>query len=89
MGTPRRRQWSHADGVVLVPWRDDERAGVLVFDEPVVVHSYTVPAAIEDDDNLGRLAAFCRRMCRDANQREVGLVIADEYFAIIDEEHSP
>lgn len=61
----------------------------MVFDEPVVVHSYTVPAAIEDDDNLGRLAAFCRRMCRDANQREVGLVIADEYFAIIDEEHSP
>lgn len=65
-------------------WRDDERDGVLVFDEPVVVHCYTVPDAIEDEHNLGRLATFCRRMGRDANQGEIGLVIADEYFAIRD-----
>jgi hypothetical protein len=24
-------------------WRDDERGGVLVFDEPVVIHCYTTP----------------------------------------------
>ncbi len=63
-------------------WRDDERDGALVFDEPVVVHSYMVPEAIEDEANLARLAAFCRQMGRETNQGEIGLVIADEYFAI-------
>jgi len=65
-------------------WRDDERGGTLVFDEPVVVHCYVVPEAIEDDANLARLAAFCRRMGRETNQGEIGLVISDEYFAIRD-----
>jgi hypothetical protein len=63
-------------------WRDDERGGALVFDEPVVVHSYTTPEAVQDPDNLARLASFCRRMGIETNQGEVGLVIADEYFAI-------
>jgi hypothetical protein len=67
-------------------WRDDDRGGSLVFDEPVVVHCYTTPDAIEDAGPLSRLAAFCRRMGREANQGEVGLVIADEYFAIRDYE---
>ena len=65
-------------------WRDDERDGNLVFDEPVVIHCYLSPDAIEDEANLAQLAAFCRRMGRDANQGEIGLVIADEYFAIRD-----
>jgi len=65
-------------------WRDDERGGALVFDEPVVVHCYTTPEAIQDAASLSRLAAFCRRLGRDTNQGEVGLVIADEYFAIHD-----
>lgn len=67
-------------------WRDDERGGTLVFDEPVVVHCYTVPDAIQDEGNLKRLGAFCRRMGRATNQGEIGLVIADEYFAIQDYE---
>lgn len=33
-------------------WRDDERNGALVKDEPVVVHCYTTPADIEDSKNL-------------------------------------
>jgi hypothetical protein len=65
-------------------WRDDERGGTLVFDEPVVVHCYMVPEAIEDETNLAKLAAFCRQMGRETNQGEIGLVIADEYFAIRD-----
>lgn len=69
-------------------WRDDDRGGVLVFDEPVVVHCYTVPEAIEDESNLAKLARFCRRMGREANQGEIGLVIADEYFAIRDYEEA-
>lgn len=63
-------------------WRDDERGGTLVLDEPVVVHAYTRPDAIENPGNLARLAAFCREMGRETNQGEIGLVIADEYFAI-------
>ena len=63
-------------------WRDDERGGVLVMDEPVVVHCYTTPTDIQDSKNLGALRAFCRRMGSAANQGEIGLVVGDEYFAI-------
>jgi hypothetical protein len=63
-------------------WRDDERKGTLVRDEPVVVHCYTTPADIEDSRNLAELGIFCRTMGRDAHQGEVGLVNGDEYFAI-------
>lgn len=65
-------------------WRDDERGGFLVKDEPVVIHCYTTPDDIQDLGNLAQLGDSCRRMGREANQGEVGLVIADEYFAIRD-----
>jgi hypothetical protein len=65
-------------------WRDDERGGALVRDEPVVVHCYTTRVDIEDAVKLGELGAFCRRMGRDARQGEIGLVVGDEYFAIRD-----
>lgn len=65
-------------------WRDDERGGALVLDEPVVVHCYTTPTDIQDDRNLAALGAFCRKMGRDAHQGEIGLVVGDEYFAIRD-----
>jgi hypothetical protein len=42
-------------------WRDDERGGALVNDEPVAVHCYTTPADIEDSRDLGELGAFCLR----------------------------
>jgi hypothetical protein len=63
-------------------WRDDERGGAIVMDEPVVVHCYTTPADIQDDGNLAALGDFCRAMGRDAKQGEIGLVVGDEYFAI-------
>ncbi|MBI2149627.1 MAG: hypothetical protein HYU27_03350 [Acidobacteria bacterium] len=65
-------------------WRDDERGGALVRDEPVVVHSYTTPSDIEAARNLAELGRFCRRMGSAAHQGEIGLVIGDEYFAIRD-----
>jgi len=65
-------------------WRDDERGGVLVKDQPVVVHCYTTPTEIEDATNLAELGSFCRRMGREARQGEVGLVVGDEYFGIRD-----
>jgi len=74
------RRRTKAQGI----WRDDERSGALVKDEPVVVHCYTTPADIEDARNLAELGDFCRRMGRDARQGEVGLVVGDEYFAIRD-----
>lgn len=43
-------------------WRDDERGGALVKDEPVVVHCYTTPADIEDSRHLAELGSFCWRM---------------------------
>ena len=65
-------------------WRDDERGGTLVKDEPVVVHCYTTPVDIQNSLNLTELGNFCRKMGREARQGEVGLVVGDEYFAIRD-----
>lgn len=65
-------------------WRDDARGGALVKDEPVVVHCYTTPEEVENEDNLAQLGSFCRRMGRETNQGEVGLIVGDEYFAIQD-----
>jgi hypothetical protein len=62
-------------------WRDDEREGALVKDEPVVVHCYTTPEDIQDSENLSALGRFCKQMGREARQGEIGLVVGDEYFA--------
>jgi hypothetical protein len=67
-------------------WRDDARGGVLVFDEPVVIHSYASPKDAGSQAKLKKLAAFCRRMGREAKQGEIGLVISDSYYAIRDYE---
>jgi hypothetical protein len=65
-------------------WRDDERDGVLIKDEPVVIHCYTTPTDITDSDRLRQLGDFCRRMGHAARQGEIGLVIGDEYLAFRD-----
>jgi hypothetical protein len=65
-------------------WRDDERGGALIGDEPVVIHCYTTPSDVESPHSLGELRGFCRRMGRETMQGEVGLVIGDEYFAFKD-----
>lgn len=65
-------------------WRDDDRDGVLVKDNPVVLHCYMEPEAIQAADNQAKLGAFCRRLGRESNQGEVGLIVGDEYLAIRD-----
>jgi hypothetical protein len=65
-------------------WRDDEKGGALIKDEPVVVHCYTTPFDIENGRNLAILGEFCRKLGREARQGEVGLVVGDEYFAVRD-----
>jgi len=47
-------------------WRDDERGGTLIKDEPVVVHCYTTPGDIQNEVNLVNLGSFCRKMGREA-----------------------
>jgi hypothetical protein len=65
-------------------WRDDERGGTLVRDEPIVVHCYTTRLDVENDGNLAALGDFCRKLGRETRQGEIGLVVGDEYFAIRD-----
>lgn len=65
-------------------WRDDERGGALIKDQPVVIHCYMTPSDIHDSAKQRELGSFCRHMGRETNQGEIGLVIGDEYFAIQD-----
>ena len=62
-------------------WRDDERGGALVFDEPVVFQCYVTEDAIKAENNIDMLGQFCRRMGRETNQGEIGLIIDSEYLA--------
>ena len=45
-------------------WRDGEKGGVLVKDQPVVIHCYTTPAEVSDGNRLKQIGSFCRRMWR-------------------------
>lgn len=62
-------------------WRDDERGGELLFEQPVIVHCYTARRFVTAKA-MDELAAFLHRFGREANQGEVGMVIDGEYFAI-------
>lgn len=65
-------------------WRDEERDGALIKDEPVLIHCYMRPEDIEDEGKQAELGRFCRRLGRETNQGEIGLVVGDEYFAVTD-----
>ena len=62
-------------------WRDDERGGVLVADEPTVVTCYAAPQDITEEA-LARLRAFLHRLGREAQQGEVGIVFDGQYYGI-------
>lgn len=63
-------------------WRDDDRGGSLVWDEPVVIHCYARRADIGKRSSQVALGSFCREMPRSTNQGEVGIVIDNVYHAI-------
>ena len=63
-------------------WRDDERGGRLVWDEPVILHCYASARDVRRPANQTALGDFCREMGRSTNQGEVGLVIDNVYHAI-------
>jgi len=62
-------------------WRDDVRAGTLVFDEPVIINCYTSEELIEDRAN--QLRTFLLQMGTDLRQGAVGLVIDRDYLEIV------
>jgi hypothetical protein len=62
-------------------WRDDERGGTLVREEPVIVFSYAAEEALTVSALL-ELYRTLSRMGRDANQGEVGIVIDGKYYGI-------
>ena len=63
-------------------WRDDERGGRLVWDEPVIVHCYASERDVKRRGTQLALGEFCRNMGRSTRQGEVGLIVDDVYHAI-------
>jgi hypothetical protein len=66
-------------------WRDDERGGTLVTEEPVIVFCY-VPDGALTVDALTALYRTLSRMGREGRQGEVGVVIDGKYYGITDYE---
>ncbi len=62
-------------------WRDDERGGDLLKEEPVIVFSYIAQEALTSAA-LGELYHTLSRMGREANQGEIGVVIDGQYYGI-------
>jgi hypothetical protein len=62
-------------------WRDDDRGGELVFEQPTIVTCYANPADA-NEAALAELRGFLHRMGRETNQGEVGIVVGDEYHGI-------
>lgn len=62
-------------------WRDDQRGGKLVTDEPTMVVSYAEERAVTVA-NLRRLRKFLHGLGREARQGEVGIVIDGQYRGI-------
>jgi hypothetical protein len=61
-------------------WRDDERGGRLVYDEPVVIQCYTSEEAL--DEGSEELRQFLIRMGTESRQGAVGFVIDRHYLEI-------
>lgn len=62
-------------------WRDDERGGTLIREEPVIVFSYVSEPDLTPDTLL-ELYRTLSRMGRETNQGEIGVVIDGTYYGI-------
>jgi hypothetical protein len=61
-------------------WRDDERGGNLVFDEPVIIQCYTSLKLLNSE--WQKLSEFLTDMGRQTRQGAVGFVVNSEFFEI-------
>ncbi len=61
-------------------WRDDDRGGRLLFDEPIVVQCYTSEKEILRQAD--ELRQFLVRMGRETHQGAIGFVIDRDYLEI-------
>lgn len=61
-------------------WRDDERGGTLLFDEPVVIQCYTSESELRRQ--AGALREFLVRMGTECRQGAVGFVIDRDYLEV-------
>jgi hypothetical protein len=62
-------------------WRDDQRGGTLLTEEPVIVFSYAAGADLTTA-SLTELYRTLSRMGREARQGEIGVVIDGTYYGI-------
>ena|SRR5437899_2902363 len=62
-------------------WRDDQRGGLLLREEPVIVFSYAAAEAVTIAA-LTELYKTLSRMGREANQGEIAVVIDGTYYGI-------
>lgn len=62
-------------------WRDDERGGTLLIEEPVIVFSYVAEETLTVI-TLTELYRTLSRMGREANQGEIGVVIDGKFYGI-------
>jgi hypothetical protein len=64
-------------------WRDDQRGGALLAEEPVIVFSYVAGPDLTVEA-LTDLYRTLSRMGREAKQGEIGVVIDGKYYGITD-----
>jgi hypothetical protein len=62
-------------------WRDDQRGGTLLTEEPVIVFSYAAAADLTTAA-LTDLYRTLSRMGREARQGEIGVVVDGTYYGI-------
>jgi hypothetical protein len=62
-------------------WRDDERGGTLLTEEPVIIFSYVAEPDLTSNA-LSELYRTLSRMGREAHQGEIGVVIDGKYYGI-------
>ena len=51
-----------------------------------MIHCYVAPESIQDRDKQEEIGRFCRKMGRETNQGEIGVIVGDEYIAVTDYE---
>jgi hypothetical protein len=64
-------------------WRDDQRGGALIAEEPVIVFSYVAGGDL-NQGSLSSLYQTLAKMGRESQQGEVGVVIDGKYYGITD-----